>query len=221
MNCDVIVTYCWNRVGYNILRSLAAHGLSVWVADTSKKNICSISKYCSGSFIYPDPFAEEEAFINCLIEKIDELKPRVLLPTHDESVVIMRHRDKFPKDLIIPYESEEMLLTLANKAKATELAFAAGVPVPKVYGNVDEVSEYPVVLKTVIGNSAKGVHFPKTRDELLKFMSVHKGEDTLLEEWIGGTDYSVDCVRWGGFWHSEEALGLYQAFRQKNQHTSL
>ena len=202
MNCDVIVTYCWNRVGYNILRSLAAHGLSVWVADTSKKNICSISKYCSGSFIYPDPFAEEEAFINCLIEKIDELKPRVLLPTHDESVVIMRHRDKFPKDLIIPYESEEMLLTLANKAKATELAFAAGVPVPKVYGNVDEVSEYPVVLKTVIGNSAKGVHFPKTRDELLKFMSVHKGEDTLLEEWIGGTDYSVDCVRWGGFWQS-------------------
>ena len=136
MNCDVIVTYCWNRVGYNILRSLAAHGLSVWVADTSPKNICSISKYCAGSFTYPDPFVAEEAFINCLLQKVDELKPKILLPTHDESVVIMRHRDKFPESLIIPYESEEILLTLANKAKATELAIAAGVPAPKVYGSV-------------------------------------------------------------------------------------
>ena len=200
--CDVIVTYCWNRVGYNILRSLSSRGLSVWVADSSGKNICSVSKFCAGSFVYPDPFVEEDAFIDCLVNKVEALRPRVLLPTHDESVVIMRHRSRFPADLIIPYESEELLLTLANKAKATELACAAGVPIPKVYGGVDEVAEYPVVFKTVIGNSAKGVYFPNSREELLKCMENHKGEDTLLEEWIGGTDYSVDCVRWDGFWQS-------------------
>lgn len=202
MNCDIIVTYCWNRVGYNILRSLSSHGLSVWVADTSRKNICSVSKFCAGSFVYPDPFVEEDAFIDCLVNKVEELRPRVLLPTHDESVVIMRHRDRFPADLIIPYESEELLLTLANKAKATELACAAGVPTPRVYGGIDEVAEYPVVFKTVIGNSAKGVYFPDSREELLRCMEHHKGEETLLEEWIGGTDYSVDCVRWDGFWQS-------------------
>ena len=202
MKCDVIVTYCWNRVGYNILRSLNSHGLSVWAADTSKKNICSRSKFCAGSFVYPDPFAEEEEFIQCLLDKVKELKPKVLLPTHDESVVIMRHRNRFPADLIIPYECEEQLLTLANKAKATELAYAAGVPTPKVFKCVEEVIEYPVVFKTVIGNSAKGVYFPKTHDELLKCMEAHKDEETLLEEWIGGTDYSVDCVRWNGFWKS-------------------
>lgn len=202
MNCDVIVTYCWNRVGYNILRSLSSHGLSVWVADTSRKNICSVSKFCAGSFVYPEPFADEEAFIQCLLDKIDELKPKVLLPTHDESVVIMRHRDRFPADVIIPYESEELLLTLANKSKATSLAYTAGVPIPNVYKNIDEVTKYPVVFKTVIGNSAKGVYFPNSREELLKCMENHKMEDTLLEEWIGGTDYSVDCVRWDGFWQS-------------------
>lgn len=202
MNCDIIVTYCWNRVGYNILRSLAAHGLSVWVADTSKKNICSISKFCAGSFVYPDPFNEEDAFIQCILDKINELKPKVLLPTHDESVVIMRHKERFPADLIIPYESEDMLLKLANKAKATDLAYRAGVPTPKVYVDVDDIIEYPVVFKTVIGNSAKGVYFPKTREELQKYMDIYKGEETLLEEWIGGTDYSVDCVRWDGFWQS-------------------
>ena len=202
MKCDLIVTYCWNRVGYNILRSLSSHGLSVWVADTSKKNICSVSKFCAGSFVYPDPFENEVAFIDCLVTKVNELKPKVLLPTHDESVIIMRHRDRLPADLIIPYESEELLLTLANKAKATSLASAADVPIPKVYGGVEEVAEYPVVFKTVIGNSAKGVYFPDSREELLKCMESHKGEETLLEEWIDGTDYSVDCVRWDGFWQS-------------------
>ena len=200
--CDVIVTYCWNRVGYNILRSLASHGLNVWVADTSKTNICSLSKYCAGSFVYPDPFVDEEGFIQCLLQKVEELNPKVLLPTHDESVIVMRYRGRFPSDLIIPYEDENMLITLANKAKATDLARSAGVPVPRVFKHIDEVTSYPVVFKTVIGNSAKGVYFPKTREELLKYMENHKGEETLLEEWIGGTDYSVDCVRWDGFWQS-------------------
>lgn len=197
--CDVILTYCWNRVGYTILKSLHRRGLKVWAADTSKKNICSMSKFCTGSFTYPDPFKEEEAFIKVLKEKIAELQPKVLMPTHDESVVIMRHRDEFPKDLIIPYESADKLLMLANKAESTEVARKAGVAVPEVYHSADDVKCYPVVFKTVIGNSAKGVYFPKNKEELLKLMEEHKNEDTLLQEWIGGTDYSVDCVRWDGF----------------------
>ena len=161
-NCDIILTYCWNRVGYTILRTLSEKGLKVWAADTSKKNICSMSKFCTGSFTYPDPFTEEEAFICVLKKKVAELKPRVLMPTHDESVVIMRHREEFPKELVIPYESEEMLLNLANKAWATKMAKEAGCPIPKVYQSVEEVESYPVVFKTVIGNSAKGVYFPKS-----------------------------------------------------------
>ena len=91
--CDIILTYCWNRVGYTILRSLSEKGLKVSAADTSKNNICSMSKFCAGSFTYPDPFTEEDAFIRVLKEKVTELKPRVLMPTHDESVVILRHSD--------------------------------------------------------------------------------------------------------------------------------
>ena len=194
--------------GGKISTTLSEKGLKVWAADTSKRNICSMSKFCTGSFTYPDPFTEEEAFICVLKEKVTELKPRVLMPTHDESVVIMRHREEFPKELVIPYESEEMLLNLANKAWATKMAKEAGCPIPKVYQSVEEVESYPVVFKTVIGNSAKGVYFPKSKDELLALMQESHGNvfskdsEMLLQEWIGGTDYSVDCVRWDGFWKS-------------------
>ena len=197
--CDVIITYCWNRVGYSILQSLHRKGLKVWVADTSKKNICSMSKFCAGSFTYPDPFTQEEEFIAVLKAKVDELHPRILIPTHDESIVIMRHRGQFPEDLIIPYEDADKLLMLANKSASTAVARAAKVSVPEVYNSIDDIKSYPVVLKTVIGNSAKGVYFPKNKDELKKLLDGHKHEEMLLQEWIGGTDYSVDCVRWDGF----------------------
>ena len=197
--CDVIITYCWNRVGYNILRSLTNKGLAVWAADTSKNNICSRSRFCAGSFSYPDPFTQEYAFIQYLKKKVEELKPKMLLPTHDESQVIMRHRQEFPSDLIIPYMDAEMLVNLSDKAWATEKAAECGVPVPLTFNSWNDVEQFPCVFKTVIGNSAKTVFFPKNANELETLANKYKGEKTLIEEWIEGTDYSVDCVRWDGF----------------------
>lgn len=197
--CDVLVTYCWNRVGYNILRSLAAKGLKVYAADTSKRNICSMSKFCAGSFVYPDPFSQEEDFISCLLENINHLKPKVLMPTHDEGIVIAKHIERFPKWLLISIESFDKLSMLSNKASATELAAKVGVPVPKVYTENDVITDFPVVLKTVIGNSAKGVYFPSNSTELENLKNQYSSDEILVEEKIGGCDYSVDCIRWKGF----------------------
>lgn len=197
--CDVIITYCWNRVGYNILRSLSTHGLSVWVADTSRRNICSKSSFCAGSFSYPDPFKKERAFIDCLKEKVSVLKPKMLLPTHDESQIIMNYRDEFPDDLIIPYMDSVSLRNCSDKAWATEKARECGVPTPVVYASIDDVDAFPCVFKTVIGNSAKTVFFPKDKEELRALSEKFKDVKTLIEERIEGTDYSVDCIRWDGF----------------------
>lgn len=200
--CDVIVTYCWNRVGYNILRSLADKGLKVWAADTSRHNICSMSRYCAGSFVYPDPFTQEEAFISTLLNKIDELNPRVLMPTHDEGIIIARNRHRFPKDLIIPIESEQKLLQLSNKKIATHLAEQAGVPVPTTYFDIKEVQHFPVVFKTVIGNSAKGVFFPRNVQELSNLNKEYHDSEVLIEEWLKGCDVCVDCLRWDDFFQA-------------------
>lgn len=213
IKCDVIITYCWNRVGYNILRSLSQHGLKIYAADTSKWNICSLSKYCSGSFTYPDFRTDETGFIDCLLKHIEELKPIMLLPTHDESVVIMKHRDKFPKSLIIPYQDAATLQKLADKKKSSLLAKAAGVPIPHIYTSPQDISEYPIVFKTVIGNSAKGVYFPKDYNELKKCIESHSNQEYLIEEWIGGSDYSIDCIRWNGFW----ACSGYKAIVTKTE----
>lgn len=198
--CDVILTYSWNRVGYNILRSLTAKGLSVVVADTSKTNICSMSKFSMGSFTYPNPFTDEEGFINKLLEKVIELQPKVLLPIHDEAVVVAKYIDRFPKDLVIPIAPYETLCKLSDKAQATEIAKSVGVPVPQAYTK-DNV-QFPAVFKSVIGNSAKDVYFPKDIEELNGLIEQYKGKKTLLQEKCSGVDHSVDCVRSGNFFYA-------------------
>lgn len=211
--CDVIVTYCWNRVGYNILRSLSSKGLKVWAADTSRYNICSMSRFCSGSFVYPDPFIYEDEFITTLLQKIEELHPRVLMPTHDEGIIIARNRNKFPKNLIIPIESAEKLTRLSNKRIATELAGQAGVPVPATYTKIEDIPNYPVVFKTVVGNSAKGVYFPKNQEELAQLQAENKDAEVLLEEWLKGCDICVDCLRWNDFFQAT----VYRALVTKTE----
>jgi len=144
----------------------------------------------------------EYEFIDCLLEKVDELKPKMLLPTHDEGVIIARHRDKFPEWLIIPIEDAHKLLNLSNKKIATSLAEESGVPIPKVYNRVSEVHSYPVVFKSVIGNSAKEVFFPKSKEELDSLIEKYRDKETLLEEWIDGGDVCVDCLRYGDFFQA-------------------
>jgi len=172
-----------------------------------------MSRFCSGAFQYPDPFTQEEDFISDLKNIILELQPKVLLPTHDEALIVLKHKNEFPDDLIIPYPSYQTVVNLSNKATATDIARDAGVPVPRVFNCVEEVEMFPVVFKTVTGNSAKGVFFPNNKEELIKLVQQHKNEEVLIEEWIGGTDYSVDCVRWGDFYQGS----VYHALITKTE----
>lgn len=201
--CDVIVTYCWNRVGYNILKSLSSKGLVVVCADTSKKNICSMSKWCADSFAYPDPFTNETDFIECLIDKVNQYHPKVLMPTHDESLIIARYRNRFPKWLKISISDIKNLEVLSNKLSATKIAERVGVPTPRIYNSIDDISPhgYPVIIKPIIGNSAKGVVKASNKQEAENAIINKNPNEIIIEEFIPGVDICVDCIRSDSFFY--------------------
>ena len=198
MKCDVIVTYCWNRVGYNILKSLYNRGLKVVVGDTSKINICSMSHYCAGSFVYADPFEREDEFIEDLRSAIDKYKPQVLIPTHDESLIIAKNIERLPSNVKYAIDSYTNQYKLSDKLTSTDIAMSVGVPTPTVIDN-GVISNYPVVIKTRFGNSAKGVFIVNSDVEVNKLLRRYRHDDIIIEEFFKGRDYSVDCVKYNNF----------------------
>ncbi len=211
--CDVILTYCWNRVGYNILKSLSEAGYNVVVADTSKYNSCSLSKFNMDSFRYPNPFIDEEGFIKCLLKNIQKYKPKILLPTHDESLIVAKHVKKFPNNLIIATEDYDKLIKLSDKEFSTKLAKTINIPTPKIYNSINDIDNFPIVFKTKFGNSAKTVFFPKNENELSALFSTFKSNNILIEEFIQGIDYSVDCIRINGLFYAS----VYKAILTKTK----
>ena len=173
--CDVIVTYCWNRVGYNILKSLSSKGLVVVCADTSKKNICSMSKWCADSFAYPVPL----------------------------TIINARYRNRFPKWLKISISDIKNLEVLSNKLSATKIAERVGVPTPRIYNSIDDISPhgYPVIIKPLFGNSAKGVVKASNKQEAENAIINKNPNEIIIEEFIPGVDICVDCIRSDSFFY--------------------
>jgi predicted ATP-grasp superfamily ATP-dependent carboligase len=205
---DVVITYGWNRVSYNVLRNLSINGLKVIVGDESKYNMCSMSKYSQSSFQYPSPFVYPEKFIDKLLEIIEKYKPKVLMPCHEESFVIAKYRDRFPKDLIIPIAEYDVLMKAHDKISANEIAMLADIPIPKIYDvhtmqdleQQKESFQYPVVIKLSNSNASKGVFYANSYKELKEIFQNNLNElnKLYIQEYAQGSGYGASFIYKGG-----------------------
>lgn len=208
MNCDVLITYSWNRVGYCILRDLTDHGLKVVVADSSKYNICSMSNRKYKSVTYADPFTETLQFMQDICGIVEKYRPKVLIPTHEETLIIAKYREQLPAFVKIPIVDFESLRKAHNKITAAEIAEEIGVPVPKIYHPkniqvLEELSQsfqYPIVLKLPKSNASKGVYYAHTAKELKLFYNQHydpnlRQEDRLyIQDYVKGEGYGASYL---------------------------
>jgi hypothetical protein len=101
-NKRVLLTYGWCRNTYAIMRNLARHGLSVYVGGPSERTMCSVSRYCSGSFVYPSPYLYPMEFIEAVTMAAKCFGTTVYLPVHEEIFVVANYRERFPDWLTIP-----------------------------------------------------------------------------------------------------------------------
>ena len=84
---DVLLTYGWNRVSYNVLRSLSKRQLKVIVGDSNMLAMSRYSKYKSAFFQYPSFYQNPQAFISALIEAAEKYNASVYLPVHEETFI--------------------------------------------------------------------------------------------------------------------------------------
>ena len=196
------------------VRSLGRRGVEVIAGDQYAMTPASLSKYSTGSFRYPDPSQEPEAFLDALEEvvikhKPDDNRPYVLMPIHQESYLIAKFRERFEPHIKLVLPAIDQILQVHNKGTLAAYAKESGLPMPNTWipKTVDEFQtqldeiELPAFVK--IRESASGVGIKKvdTREELektfCKFVEHFELTDKdlpIIQSAVPGEDYCVTTL---------------------------
>jgi predicted ATP-grasp superfamily ATP-dependent carboligase len=198
----IVIDVGWVN-GLGAIRCLGRAGIPVLALDHRGGTPLGFrSRYCLG-LRCPDPLAEEERFIECMLALGGALNAAApLYPTHDEGLnALARHRDVLGDRFLYPFPSWEALQRIQDKRYQIEMAIKAGVPVPKtVYPQsaagarvaAEEIG-FPVLVKP-----ADNVEFKRryrrqafrcrTPAEVDEWYGNAEPFEPMVQEWIPGGD---------------------------------
>jgi predicted ATP-grasp superfamily ATP-dependent carboligase len=139
------------------VRSLAAAGHDVVVGEASAWSKAGWSRYCRGTFQYPNPEEDVAGFIARVSEIAKQQLGTLVLPMTEATMLpVSAQRDTFLSDgalLVLPDHAD--VLRAFNKNEMVQLASSIGIAVPKTVtvSNVEDARracqalKFPVVLK--------------------------------------------------------------------------
>lgn len=204
---DVLITNASGKKALAVVRSLGKMGISIVTSDSVRISASFYSRYSTYHFIYP-PIEKTKPFINSLRHYIRMKSINVLMPIAKETYVIAKYKEKFDT-VKIPIPEYKKLQKANNKRSLMDFAAKIGIPVPHTYvinditkvKDIARVVEFPVVIKPVEGEGARGVRYIHTKDELVpeynrvvqKF-NLTSSEYPLIQEYIPGTGYGVSML---------------------------
>lgn len=210
----VLITNGSSRTSYAALRSLSKSGVVCFSADVSRIGMCQLSRFSKGHFLYTSHYKNEEKFITDLLRLIEEHQITILFPSHNETEVIARYRDRFKALTVSTIPDEAHCSIFNNKSKAYDLAEKLGIPIPQRI-NYDRAHQIPSLLiskgieKTVVklltGNSSKGVfygdgpeHTKAIVEKLINDYGLEPERYPQVEECVQGEGYGNSVLYWHG-----------------------
>lgn len=178
---DVLISGTMGTLGSVVRSNLESHGLQVGIFEIAQNT-----------------FRDQFGYHRGLMKALAADSPRMVMPVGNQ---IALSRYNLPEGVIAPIETEEKLRILESKLGATKIAASLGVLQPTFYNCSSDVPEgLQVVFKRDISYGGHGVHLPWNRQSLDNLISREKPGTYLIQDWIEGEDYSVDVLRWHGFY---------------------
>ena len=148
------------RVSLATVRSLGQYGLRPFVASHTRKCLASSSRFCSQSFILPDPSIESKEFVNELISLCKAISMQSIWPMTDVTMALMTKNRGLFEEYILPIPSQQQYEELSNKCSLAALANRLNVPIPQsvTFNNADlqqlhrQSFQFPVVIKPALSH---------------------------------------------------------------------
>jgi predicted ATP-grasp superfamily ATP-dependent carboligase len=229
-NKRVLVTYAWVRSSYVAVRNLVEHGVDVIVADSNGVGMCQWSKYPTKSLRYTSHYLDERQFIDSIKCICEQEAVGLILASHNETEILAKHRNEFPDELCALLPDADLCAIFNNKARAYELARDHGVPVPerieyqdplRVADAVQQHGASRVVVKLLLGNSAKGIFYADSPREtqtlvgdLIQEFELPADRFPQIEECVDGDGCGCSSF----FWHGQPIASFcHRRLREKTQ----
>ena len=211
---DVLITYGWVRSSYSALRNLSRHGISVTASDTGSLGMCQFSRLSSGFKKYRSHYQSEAQFISDILEICSDQDIKLIFPSHNETEIIARHRDKFDSSLVALIPDEAQCRIFNNKSDAYDLADNLGIPVAerisysdptKIAKILNKAGLKKTVIKLLTGNSGKGVfygenaeHTQSIVEQLVEQYELDEKRFPQVERYVEGEGYGCSVLYWKG-----------------------
>lgn len=96
-----------------------------------------------------------------------------------------------------------------DKILTKKIASTVGIRTAKTFNSIDEVTEFPVVIKPAREGSSMGLYICKTLEESKNAISQLNGKKIVIEEYIKGEELTVGVL-------NDEALGVLRIIPKKN-----
>ena len=143
----------------------------------------SFSKYFTILSIY------EAGWIEQIVEVCRTNDINYIFPAHDDVIVALsRAAAQIPAVVLSPsFEACEV----TRSKSATYRALAEIVPVPTIYSGIEDVTEFPVLVKPDRGQGSFGVTKVDNATALKAVLATLK--DPIVCEYLPGSEYTIDC----------------------------
>ena len=204
-----ILTYARSWNGLAATRCLGKHGIYVITGDIDAVAAANFSRYSKEQFVYPDPEADPDGFINKLVDVARAHAAAdtdlVLMPLFTDIYPILCQKDRFDglaKLVLPPKESYEIA---GSKARLAAYCRELGIRIPptSVIGNAEEFyecarkTEYPAFVKIPTGSASIGMckvssyeeAISAFRDMVQRYNIVGRELLPILQTCVGGEDY--------------------------------
>lgn len=185
--------------GLAVARSLGKTGVPVIALDRDGRAYGLSSKYVTIPALCPNPFTEEEKFVDLLVQ-IGKRLPRkgVLFPSNDEWVfAVSRHREVLSEFYEFPFSELETIERILNKKLLYKEAERLNIPIPKTWypeeWTVEQLAEalpYPCIVKPVEQRSFYEAFEVKVfqvekKEQLVEILEKISGHEVVVQEVIG------------------------------------
>lgn len=147
-----------------------------------------------GGFVYADfvpnfDAPDDDQLVTKFNQLIEDHHIDFIFPASDQMALFFATHEPHLGATVVG--SDRVTNVIARSKRETSEFFEKDGILPRYYPTADQVQEYPVFVKPVIGAGSEGVAVAHSRAELDRKLS--DGTDYLITEYLPGAEFTVDC----------------------------